>query len=109
MLRAIQLPPGGLNFAPGRLRCLPKVEFFIALTNQLQNRRCGIWCKAEKLHYPRLFSDNAQVALPLSERSADGKRGCRCCISWTILDEDDHDLLCRLIRNQNIRLPLKGD
>jgi hypothetical protein len=26
-----------------------------------------------------------------------------------ILYEDDHDLLCRLIRNQNIRLPLKGD
>jgi hypothetical protein len=27
----------------------------------------------------------------------------------TILYEDDHDLSCRLIRNQNIRLPLKGD
>jgi hypothetical protein len=27
----------------------------------------------------------------------------------TILYEDHHDLLCRLIRNQNIRLPLKGD
>ena len=26
-----------------------------------------------------------------------------------ILYEDDHDLLCRLIRNQNIRLALKGD
>ena len=27
----------------------------------------------------------------------------------TIPYEDDHNLLCRLIRNQNIRLPLKGD
>jgi hypothetical protein len=71
----------GLNFVPGRQRSLPKVQFFIALTNQLQNRRCGIWCKAEMSHYPRLFSDNARVALPLSEPSADGKRGCRCCIS----------------------------
>jgi hypothetical protein len=43
------------------------VQFFIVLTNQLQNRRCGIWCKAEMPHYPQLFSDKARVVLPLSE------------------------------------------
>jgi hypothetical protein len=109
MLRAIQLLPWGLNFAPGRQRSLPKVQFLIALTNQLQNRRCGIWCKAEMSHYPQLFSDNARVAFPLSEPSADGKRGMPVLDFLTILYEDDHDLLRRLIRNQNIRLPLKGD
>ena len=33
MLRSIQLLPGGSNFAPGRQRSLPNVQFFIALTS----------------------------------------------------------------------------
>jgi hypothetical protein len=49
------------------------------------------------------------LPLPLSEPSADRKRGMPVLHFLTILYEDDHDLLCRLIRHQNIRLPLKGD
>jgi hypothetical protein len=70
-------PSGSLNLPMGRQRFLPKVQFLIDLTNQLQNRRCGIWCKAEMSHYSQLFSDNSPIAVPLSGPSADGKRGCR--------------------------------
>jgi hypothetical protein len=73
---------------------LPKVQFFIALTNQLQNRRSGIRFKAEMLHL-RTFCGR-EAGMPVLH-------------FLTILYEDDHDLLCRLIRNQNIRLPLEGD
>jgi hypothetical protein len=40
------------------------------------------------LHYPRLFSDNARVALPLSEPSAEA--GMPVLHFLTILYEDDH-------------------
>jgi hypothetical protein len=63
MLLSVRLPR---NLPMGMQRFLPKVQFFIDLNNQPQNRRCGIRCKPKMSHYSELFSDNASFAFPSS-------------------------------------------